>query len=123
MAEFLPDLDDGELWVPSDIFVNDVVANNCCRNSRLSPRLFLSLDEFSRSFSSTLSQLPPRPYVDYSPLLGFGLSHNYFQVSLLLSPSVCLYARSHFGIMHELVCPIHPPSHRICISRDCVAAI
>ncbi|KAK4799155.1 hypothetical protein SAY86_024520 [Trapa natans] len=79
MAEFLPDLDDGELWVPSDIFVNDVVANNSCRNSRLSPRLFLSLDEFSRSFSSTLSQLPPRPYVDYSPLLGFGLSHNYFQ--------------------------------------------
>ncbi|KAK4800034.1 hypothetical protein SAY86_025399 [Trapa natans] len=83
MAEFLPDLDDGELWVPSDIFVNDVVANNCCRNSRLSPRLFLSLDEFSRSFSSTLSQLPPRPYVDYSPLLGFGLSHNYFQEACL----------------------------------------
>lgn len=85
MAEFLPNLDDGELWLPSDIFMNDVAAN---RYIRLTPRRYSSLDGLCRGFSA-LSLLPPGLYVGYSPP-ALGLSHKYFQVSPPLSFSVCM---------------------------------
>ncbi|PKI37541.1 hypothetical protein CRG98_042054 [Punica granatum] len=80
MAEFLPNLDDGELWLPSDIFLNDVAATHYRR--RLGPRRFSSLDELSRSFSA-FTLLPPRPSADsitVPPALS--LSPKYFENSM-----------------------------------------
>lgn len=107
MAEFLPNLDDGESWLPSDILLNDVAANH--RRGVIIPRCFSPLDELSRSFSA-LTLLPPRPSNDCSPPT-LCLPQNHCQVtsSLFLSLSLSQVVS---GTMHEhehltLLLPLH----------------
>ncbi|KAK4757406.1 hypothetical protein SAY87_018707 [Trapa incisa] len=60
MVEFPPNLDDGELWLPSGIFLNDAVAN---RGRGLIPaRCFSSLDQLPQSLAA-LTKLPPRSLI------------------------------------------------------------
>lgn len=47
MAEFPPNLDDGEVWLPSDMFLNEVVPP-----SRLSNRNFSCVDDLAERFAA-----------------------------------------------------------------------
>lgn len=59
MAEFPPNPDDGELWLPSDIFLNEMP-------SRLGPHRFSCMDDLAQQFTAlaflkqhrSLSKLP-----------------------------------------------------------------
>ncbi|OAY42987.1 uncharacterized protein LOC110620622 [Manihot esculenta] len=64
MAEFPPNLDDGELWLPSDIFLNEVPSKyNPYRLSCMEDLAghFAALSLLQNHSSSSLSSPPPKP--------------------------------------------------------------
>lgn len=98
MADFTPNLDDGEVWLPSDIFHNEVVPASSLRN-----RNYSCMDDMNERFAAftllqhrrNVSKPPPNLLPNLEVLTPFP--------SYLLSFFLCVVGPPCMAISHSLV--------------------